>query len=119
MSNQLGLLLSMLPPAAVTVALRAIIRRNGPQGFVHGLGDWSGLDDVLRQRVGGVAGNFLCGMAALIAGFGVFGYIDGANPGAPTIVGLVLVSAISALPIGMLGYLVRMQRIAGEARHER
>jgi hypothetical protein len=118
MSTQLSSLLSLLVVAALLLVLGVVIPRRGPQGFVHGLGDWSRLDARTRQRAGQVIGNVIFAMAALIGGFAGYSYLHGDAQQVGT-AGLVLTIGISGLTVGLLMYLVRVQKLEGNDRHGR
>ena len=119
MTTQLSSLLSLLVVAALLLVLGAVIRRRGPQGFVHGLGDWTRLDASTRQRVGQVIGNILFAMAALIGGFAGYSYLHAADAQRIGVAGLLLTIGISGLTIGLLMYLLRVQKSGGKDRHGR
>lgn len=119
MSTPLSSLLSLLVVAALLLVLGMVIRRRGPQGFVHGLGDWSRLDAKTRQRAGQVIGNVMFATAALIGGFGGYSYLHAADAQRIGMAGLLLTMGISGLTIGLLMYLLRLQKSTGKDRHGR
>lgn len=119
MSSPLSSLLSLLVVAALLLVLGVVVRHRGPQGFVHGLGDWSRLDASTRQRVGQVIGNVMFVMAALIGGFAGYSYLYAADAQRIGMAGLLLTIGISGLTIGLLMYLLRVQKSGGKDRHGR
>ena len=119
MSIPLSSLLSLLVVAALLLVFGVVIRRRGPQGFVHGLGDWSRLDASSRQRVGQVIGNVMFAMAALIGGFAGYSYLHAADAQRIGVAGLLLTIGVSGLTLGLLMYLLRVQKSGGKDRHGR
>jgi hypothetical protein len=118
LSPQLTMLASGLSTAVVTGALGAIIRRNGPQGLVHGFGNWNLLDAGTRQRVGIVVGNYLFGISLLTLIFGAYGYLHADDAVAISLAALALVSGMSAIVLGMNTYLRRVQKARDGARRD-
>ncbi|MDE2154700.1 MAG: hypothetical protein KGJ32_02225 [Xanthomonadaceae bacterium] len=119
MTAQLSSLLSLLTVAALLVVLGMLIRRRGPQGFVHGLGDWSRLAPRTRRRTGQVIGNVMFAMAALIAGFAGYSRLVAGDARRVGAAGLLLTIGISGLALGLVGYLRRVQKSADRDKHGR
>lgn len=119
MTPQTSSLLVLAPMATLSAALGMVIRRRGPQGFVHGMGDWNRLAPGIRRRVGQVVGNVMFGMAALIACFAGYSYLDAGDSARIGVAGLLLTSGLVALTLGMIRYLQRVQKSAHRDRHDR
>jgi apolipoprotein N-acyltransferase len=108
MSNALARLLTPLFPAVLLVVLGLIIRVRGPQGFVHGVVDWSKIDEPTRRRAGRMTGNLFVAMAALIAGHAVYGYLQGDAAAHSPIVNMIFVGGIVVLVLLMILLLLRL-----------
>ena len=93
----------------------AVIRINGPQGLVHGLGDLGRLGAKQRRAIGRCSGNSLLGMAALIAAFGITAYLCAGNGPAIIAAGAILIAAIALIAARMKRKLSRLAGSAAEA----
>lgn len=109
-------LFNMLPAIVITVAVGYTIRRNGPQGFVHGFGDLARLDADQRSRIGRRVGNLLFTVAAFIACFAIFSCFFANNSIAMVAASAVLVIGVGAGMLQMIRYLARMTKPGSEAR---
>jgi uncharacterized membrane protein len=103
------MLLTPLFPALLLAVLGGVIRVHGPQGFVHGLGDWSKADEPTRKRAGRLVSNILFAMATLIAGHGVFRYLHAGDAATNRLVTVVFVAGLCLLVIVMIFGLLRLQ----------
>lgn len=108
MSAPLSALLGHLFPAIVVAVLALVIRIHGPQGLVHGIVDWSRLDEPTRKRAGCMVGNILLVMAALLGGHAVFLYRHIRDAATHRLAGVVMVGGISALLLLMILLLLRL-----------
>ena len=95
----------------------AIIRSNDPQGFVHGLGDLSRLDEDQRKAISRYLGNVLFAMAALMAAYDAFFWFYGTNNLALIAVSTLLAAIIIAIVLSMKKRLSRLARPASGAKH--
>jgi len=109
MPTQLSELLTQLFPAAILAVLGSVIRTNGPQGFVHGMVDWSKVDDATRRRAGRDVGNLLFAMAIWIAGYAVFRYQGVYAQATNNLARVIFVGGISVLVIVMIFVLLRLR----------
>ena len=109
MSAPLATLLGHLFPAIVMAVLALVIRIHGPQGLVHGIVDWSRLDEPARKRAGRMVGNILLAVAALLGGHAVFLYKHLGDAATNRLVGVVMVGGIGALLLLMILLLLRLQ----------
>ena len=109
MSTQLSALLTHLFPAIILAVLGWVIRTKGPQGFVHGMVDWSKVDDVTRRRAGRDVGNLLFAMATWMAGYAVFRYQGVYDQAINNLANVIFVGGISLLVIVMLFMLLRLR----------
>lgn len=109
MSLQLSMLLSSLFPALLLAVIGYVIRTYGPQGFVHGIVDWSKVDEPTRKRAGRLVGNTLFAMAALIAGHGVFYYLHVGDAATWNLVNAIFIGGICLLVLMMIFRLLRLQ----------
>ncbi len=119
MSDQVMLLLASSFPAAVLLVLAYVIRLHGPQGFVHGIGDWSKVSEQTRRRAGRATSNVLVEMAALILGHGVYAWLYPDDRAHAALARLVLSGGNGLLIVGLLLYLLHLQKIDGAGRHGR
>ena len=112
-------LLASLFPVALLLVLAYVIRARGSQGFVHGIGDWSKSSEQTRRRAGRATSNVLFEMAALILGHGIYARIYPNDRASAALANLVLSGGISLLMIGLLLYLLHLQKIDSAGRHGR
>jgi hypothetical protein len=119
MTTQLSALLSTLAPVAVLLVLGYVIRTRGPQGFVHGLGDWNNVDEKTRRRAGRSTGNVLYAMAALLAGHGYYIYRYINDPPRMRLAAPMFSIGMAVLIIGLILHLLHLQKSSRTDRHDR
>jgi hypothetical protein len=108
-STQLSELLIHLSTAVVVAVLGWIIRTRGPQGLVHGVVDWSKVDDATRRRAGHAIGNVFFAMAVWMAGFAVFRYQGVYDQATDNLLRVIFVGGLCALILLMLLMLLRLR----------
>ena len=109
MSSPLSLLLTHVVTVTILVVLGVVIRTKGPQGFVHGIVDWSKVDDATRRRGGRLMGNILLVMAAWIAGFAAFHYQGVYDQATNHLARLIFIGGISVLGLVMILVQLRLR----------
>jgi predicted permease len=119
MSTGYTQLLTQLFPALLLIVLGFVIRVRGPRGFVHGIVDWSKIDEPTRQRAGRMVGNVLLAMAVLIVGRAVYGYLHGETAAGAPLVNLIFVGCLTVLILTMIFLLLRLPTQDKNGKHGR
>ena len=109
-------LMISLFPVLLLLALAYRVRARGPQGFVHGIGDWSKVSEHTRRRAGRATSDVLLEIAVLIL---IHRLYDPADPSHAALAGLLLSASIGLLVVGLLVYLVYLQKTDGAGKHGR
>lgn len=109
MSAKLSELLIHLFTIVVVIVVGWVIRTRGPQGLVHGIVDWSKVDDATRRRAGRDIGNVLFAMATWMAGFAVYRYQGVYDQATDNLAKVVFVGGLSALVLVILFMLLRLR----------
>jgi hypothetical protein len=110
-------LLTRLVGPAILVALGIATARNGPQGYVHGLGDWRRAPADIQRRAGHTCAHALYAMAALLATHALYVYRFHPDPPHRQLATLAMVAGLAAATAGMLLRLAALRRQAGRERH--
>lgn len=119
MTTEFIQVLTHLFPSLLLIVLGVVIRMHGPQGFVHGIVDWSKVDDAARKRAGRIVGNVLFAMAALLAGHAMYDAAPFAVVADRPLENMVFVGGMVALILVMILVLLRLQTKDKNGTHGR
>lgn len=106
--------LTRLLPALLVGVLGYLTRKNGPQGYVNGLGDWSQVAPALRDRAKRVVSNALYGLALLIGAHGVYVYRYAGDAHHRQLATACMVVGIAIVIVGLKIHLARLRRAGGD-----